>query len=317
MLKSSPSSSSSSRRNAASPSKLPRSQGRGGWLETRGLRGLRDSARGERIGLIAGNGDFPQLTAAAARRQGLSVVAVAFPEETRPALAGRVDEIHWQHIGELGKLIKTFQRAGVRRAVMAGQIRHKRLFANLKVDWHAVTLLAGLKDKRADSILRAVADSLAKQGIRLESPLPLLAEHMAKPGVLTRRRPTAAEAKDVAFGHRLAKHVAGADIGQTVVVKNQAVLAVEAMEGTDACILRAGQFTRSGGTVVVKVTKPGQDLRFDMPVIGPRTIRSMIKAGASVLAFDAAATLLLQKDLVLSLANRSRLSLIALAPEAK
>jgi DUF1009 family protein len=291
MPRSFPSSSSSSRPNAASPS----------------------SRAAEPLGLIAGNGDFPALVATAAKRLGLRVIAVAFPEETKRTLGRKVDEIHWLSIGELGKLIRAFKTAGVRRAVMAGQIRHKRLFANLKVDWHAVTLLAGLKDKRADSILKAVADALAKQGIHLESPLPLLQDHMAKPGVLTRRRPTSAEKKDIDFGHRLAKHVAGADIGQTVVVKNQAVLAVEAMEGTDACILRAGKFTRSGGTVVVKVTKPDQDLRFDMPVVGPRTIRSMIKAGASVLAFDAAATLLLQKPLVLSLADKARLSLVALA----
>ncbi len=291
MPRSSLSSSSSGRPSAASPS----------------------SPAAARLGLIAGNGDFPVLVAAAARRQGLHVVAVAFPEETKRTLGREVDEVHWQSIGELGKLIRTFRAAGVSRAVMAGQIRHKRLFANLKIDWRAVTLLAGLKDKRADSILGAVADALAKQGIRLESPLPLLQDHMAKPGVLTRRRPTPAEKKDIEFGYRLAKHVAGADIGQTVVVKNQAILAVEAMEGTDACILRGGKFSRSGGTVVVKVTKPAQDLRFDMPVVGPRTIRSMIRAKASVLAFDAAATLLLQKEQVLSLADQAGLSLVALA----
>lgn len=288
MQRSSPSSSSSSPQSAASPS----------------------SPAAERLGLIAGNGDFPLLVAEAARRRGLRVIAVAFPEETKRALGRDVDEIHWQSIGELGKLLRTFRAAGVRRAVMAGQIRHKRLFANLKVDWRAVTLLAGLKDKRADSILKAVADALAKQGIRLESPLPLLQEHMAEPGVLTRRRPTPKEKRDIEFGYRIAKHVAGADIGQTVVVKDQAVLAVEAMEGTDACILRGGRLARTGA-VVVKVAKPSQDLRFDMPVIGPRTLNTLVRAKVSVLCFDASATLMLSKTDLQSRADLEGITLIA------
>lgn len=265
----------------------------------------------EHLGLIAGNGDFPLLAAAAAARQGLEVVAVAFAGETKPQLQKLVSELHWLSIGQLGRMIKIFKAAGVRRAVMAGQIRHRQLFANLKLDLRAVALLAGLKDKRADSILKAVAGALEREGIRLESPLPFLQEHLPARGVLTRRRPAPSEKKDIEFGYRLAKTVAGADIGQTVVVKNQAVLAVEAMEGTDACILRGGRFARAGA-VVVKVTKPGQDLRFDMPVVGPRTIASMIRAKAGALAFDHGSTLLLQRDLTLQKANQAKICLVAL-----
>jgi UDP-2,3-diacylglucosamine hydrolase len=263
------------------------------------------------IGLIAGNGDFPELVAGAARKLGLRVVAVAFPEETKKTLPRQVAELYWVSLGQLGKIIRVFKQAGVQRVYMAGQIRHKRLFAGLKLDWKAVTLLARLRDKRADSILKAVAEALGREGLRLESPLDILKEHLSAPGVLTRRKPRPEEKKDIAFGYRIAKHIAAADIGQTVVVKNQAILAVEAMEGTDACILRGGRFARNGA-VVVKVTKPEQDLRFDMPVIGLRTIRSLRQAQATVLAFDAAATLLIGKDAIISEADRSGISLVAM-----
>lgn len=271
----------------------------------------RNNGMRETIGLIAGNGDFPELVAGSARQRGTAVVAVAFREETKPDLEPLVDELHWVSIGQLGKIIGIFKRAGVRRAYMAGQIRHKRLFADLRLDWKAVALLARLKDKRADSILGAVADTLEREGIRLESPLEILQEHLASPGVQTRRKPTAAEKKDIEFGYRIAKHVAGADIGQTVVVRNQAVLAVEAMEGTDACILRGGEFARTGA-VVVKVTKPKQDLRFDMPVVGLQTIRSLALAKATVLAFDAAATLFIRKAETLAAADQAGITLVAL-----
>ncbi len=265
----------------------------------------------ETLGLIAGNGEFPLVFAKSAREQGFRISAIAFPEETSKQLTSLVDEIHWISIGQLGLLIKTFKQAKVKRAFMAGQIRHKRLFANLKLDFKAITLMAMLKDKRADSILRAVADALGKEGIHLETPLTFLTECLPQPGVLTRRKPTAQEQKDIQFGYTIAKHVAGADIGQTVVVRNQAVLAVEAMEGTDACIDRGGKFGKQN-SVVVKVTKPDQDLRFDMPVVGPTTIRSMIKVKASVIAFDAGRTLLLHPKTTLELANQAKIAMVAL-----
>jgi len=261
--------------------------------------------------LIAGNGEFPELFATAARRQGLGVVAVAFPEETKKSLVKQVDAVHWVSIGQLGKIIRVFKQAGVQRVFMAGQIRHKRLFANLKLDWKAVTLLARLRDKRADSILCAVADALGREGIELATPLPILRDHLPARGNLTRRRPTAAERRDIDFGYRIAKHIAGADVGQTVVVKNQAVLAVEAMEGTDACILRGGRFAKIGA-VVVKVTKPKQDLRFDMPVVGPRTIQSMKTVRATVLAFDSSSTLLIRREEVLAEAEKLGIAMVAL-----
>jgi DUF1009 family protein len=268
---------------------------------------------GETLGLIAGNGNFPLVFAKSARRQGFRICAIAFPEETSPQLKTLVDEIHWISIGQLGTLIKVFKTAHVQQAFMAGQIRHKRLFANLKLDLRAIALMALLKDKRADSILRGVADTLGKEGIRLESPLPFLQECLPQPGILTRRKPNNQEKKDIQFGYTIAKHIAGADIGQTVVVRNQAVLAVEAMEGTDACIDRGGKFAKKDA-VVVKVTKPNQDLRFDMPVVGPQTIKSMMKVKASVIAFDAGQTLLLQPETTLAMANQARISMVALKP---
>ena len=238
-------------------------------------------------------------------------MAVAFSGETNPALEKSVDEMHWLALGQLGKILKVFKSAGIQYVVMAGLIRHKQLFAKLKLDLHAIRLLTQLQDKRADSILRAVADKLEQEGIKLISPLPLLKAYLPQPGVLTRRRPTRREEQDIEFGYRIAKHIAGADIGQTVVVKDQAVVAVEAMEGTDLCILRSGRYVKSGA-VIVKVTKPSQDLRFDTPVLGPKTIRSLKSIKASALAFDSGKTIMLQKEHTIAEANRSKITLIAL-----
>jgi len=251
------------------------------------------------------------LVAEAAARQGFQVVAVGFPGETRPDLARRVAVMHWISLGQFGRLIRIFKQSEIKRAYMAGQIRHKRMFSQLKFDLKALSLLARLRDKRADSILKTVAEALDREGVHLVSPLPLLKEYLPQPGVLTRRRPSPQERKDIEFGYRLAKHVASADIGQTVVVKNQAVLAVEAMEGTDACIVRGGRYARQGA-VVVKVAKPSQDMRFDTPVLGPRTIAAMRKVGARLLAFDARQTLLLKRPEVLAAAEAAGITLIAL-----
>jgi len=263
------------------------------------------------IGLIAGWGEFPFLVAQTLRAKGKQVVAIAFPEETYSDLENYVNSIHWVSIGQLGKIIKTFKTAGVSQAVMAGMIRHKRLFSHLKLDLKAVALLAGLKDKRADSILKAVADSLAQAGIELISPLPFLKPYLPSKGIISKRRPTKKEREDIEFGYKIAKHIAGVDVGQTVVVKDKAVVAVEAMEGTDACILRSGELSK-GGAVVIKVLKPSQDLRFDTPVIGPNTIDSLQKARAAVLAFDSGKTLFIQKDKTIEKANRAKIALVAL-----
>ncbi len=263
------------------------------------------------MGLVAGNGDFPGLVADALRAAGRSVVAVAFPEETDPGLAQHVDAIQWLSLGQLGRIIRTFRAAGVSQAIMAGQIRHQRLFSHLKLDLPALALLARLRDKRADTILKAVAGALEKAGVRFVSPLPYLKAHLPGQGVLTRRRPTPAQQRDIAFGYRIAKTLAGADIGQTVVVKNQAVVAVEAMEGTDECIRRGGALAKAGA-VVVKVTKPKQDWRFDTPILGPRTVESMRAARAEVLAFEGGRTVFLNKEITLEQANRARLILVGL-----
>lgn len=264
-----------------------------------------------KLGIIAGWGEFPALVAKEARAMGLQTVAVGFPEETEPRMAELVDEMHWLSLGQLGKLLSSFKKAGVQKAMMAGMIRHKQLFAKLKIDWEAVKLLTTLADKRADSILGAVADKLASEGIELISPLPMLKPYLPGPGVLTRKKPTAKEQADIEFGYKIAKHIAGADIGQTVVVKDQAVIAIEAMEGTDACILRSGKYNKKGG-VVVKVTKPSQDLRFDTPVVGPRTIRSMKRARLSVIAFDAEKTLILEKEKTMADAGQAKIVMVAL-----
>lgn len=260
------------------------------------------------LGLIAGWGDFPLAVAQAAREHGRRVVAVGFRGETDPALARSVDAWHWSSLGQVGRLIRLLKTAGATEAVLAGVVKHRRVFNLFRLDWRAVRLLAGLKDKRANAILGAVADTLAQEGIRLISPLPWLKAYLPPSGCLTKHRPSRQERKDVQFGYRMARHVAAADIGQTVVVKNQTVVAVEAMEGTDACILRAGEISR-GGAVVVKVTKPNQDFRFDVPVIGPLTIQSMQKAGATVLAFSANHTLFLHREKTVADADRARIAL--------
>lgn len=260
------------------------------------------------LGLIAGWGDLPVLVAKAARERGRRVVAVGFRGETEPALVRAVDEWHWASLGQVGRVIRLLKAAKATETVLAGVVKHRSLFSLLRVDWRALRLLAGLKDKRANSILKAVADTLAREGIRLISPLPWLKDNLPPAGCLTKRRPTRQERRDIQFGYRLARHVAAADIGQTVVVKNQTVVAVEAMEGTDACILRAGEISR-GGAVVVKVTKPDQDFRFDVPVVGPLTIQNLQKAGATVLAFTANKTLFLHREKTVADADRARIAL--------
>ncbi|MCK5242466.1 UDP-2,3-diacylglucosamine diphosphatase LpxI [bacterium] len=269
------------------------------------------SNKTNKIGLIAGWGEFPFLVAQTMKAKGKTVIAVAFPGETYAELAQSVNEIHWVSIGQLGKMIKAFKTAGITQVVMAGMIRHKRLFSNLKLDLKAVTLLAKVKDKRADSLLKAVSGVLAQEGVELISPLPYLKSNLPEKGMLTRRRPTKREQEDIQFGYKIAKHLAGADVGQTVVVKEKAVIAVEAMEGTDACIVRSGEFSR-GGAVVVKVLKPKQDLRFDTPVIGPNTIESLQKAKATVLAFDAGKTLFIQQEQTIALANKAKITLVGI-----
>jgi len=274
-----------------------------------------------KLGLIAGNGKFPFLVLDAARAQGYEVVVAAIKEETFPEIEARgAASVHWLSLGELSRLIETFQREGIHRAIMAGQVKHKQIFSSIKPDWRLAKLLLSLGTRNTDSLIGAVGKVLADEGITLENSTALLEPLLAKPGVLTRRQPTDGEQKNMAYGRAVARQLAQYDIGQTVVIAETACVAVEAMEGTDATIERAGQLMRSlegdasilsRALTVVKIAKPSQDMRFDVPVIGVRTIEVMKKAGASCLAIDAGECLLLDGDAILQAANSVQICIVA------
>jgi hypothetical protein len=259
------------------------------------------------LGLIAGNGRFPFLVAGAARRAGWRVVAVAIKEEASPELETVVDEIHWVSLGQLGRCIEALKAGGVRVAVMAGQVKHRQIFAGIVPDLKMMAVLARLAVKSTDSLIGGVADALGRDGITLMPSTALLQDQMATAGAMTRRRPSADELKDVEYGREVARALAGFDIGQTVVVKDRAAVAVEAMEGTDEAIRRGGRIAGPGCSVV-KVAKPRQDVRFDVPVVGPATIAAMREAQAPVLAVQAGATLLLDRALVLAEADQAEVA---------
>jgi len=262
----------------------------------------------ERLGLIAGNGRFPFLVLDAARAQGFDVVVAAIKEEASPDIDSHgAAAVHWLSLGELSKLIETFKKEGVTRAVMAGQVKHKQIFSSIRPDWRLAKLLLSLGTRNTDSLLGAVAKVLGDEGITLENSTALLEPLLAKAGVLTKRAPSEQEQKNIAYGREVARHLAQFDIGQTVVVAEAACVAVEAMEGTDATIERAGQLmaslgsdtsTLSRGLTVVKIAKPNQDMRFDVPVVGVKTIAVMRAAGATCLALAAGKCLLLDGDAI-------------------
>jgi DUF1009 family protein len=275
----------------------------------------------ERIGLIAGNGRFPFLVLEAARAQGYEVVVAAIKEETSPDIAEHgANSVHWLSLGELSKLIETFQREGVRRAVMAGQVKHKQIFSSIRPDWRLGKLLLSLTTRNTDSLLGAIAKVLGDEGITLEKSTWLLEPLLVKPGVLTQREPAGPERNNIEYGRRVALQLAQHDIGQTVVIAESACVAVEAMEGTDATIERAGHIMRSlhgnastlsRALTVVKIAKPNQDMRFDVPVIGVKTIEVMQAAGATCLAVDAGKCLLLDGQKVIDAANSGGIAIAA------
>jgi len=284
----------------------------------------------DRLGLIAGNGRFPFLLLDAARAHGLTVVVAAIKEETDAeidarAAADRNIIVHWLSLGELSRLIETFHAEGVARAVMAGQVKHKQIFSSIRPDWRLAKLLLSLRTRNTDMLLGAVAKVLGDEGIELISSTQYLEPLLAKPGVMTRRRPTEAEEADIAYGQTVARGVAGFDLGQTVVIAAGACVAVEAMEGTDATIARAGELFRSmrddaspteGTTLsrsltVVKVAKPNQDMRFDVPVIGLPTIHTMRSAGANCLAIEPGRTLIFDREAVVDAADKAGISIVA------
>jgi hypothetical protein len=275
----------------------------------------------ERLGLIAGNGRFPLLVLDAARARGAEVVVAAIKEETFPEIEQHgAKAVHWMSLGELGKLIDTFKREGVTQAVMAGQVKHKQIFSAIKPDWRMAKLLLSLGSRNTASLIGAVAAALAEEGITLVDSTSYLEPLLARAGLLTRRAPTEQEQKDIAYGRAVARHLTQYDIGQTVVVAGTACVAVEAMEGTDATVLRAGEIMASlpaeasalsRNLTVVKVAKPGQDMRFDVPVIGVATIEAMRQAGATCLAIDAGKCLLLDGDAVVRAADEAGIAITA------
>ena len=264
------------------------------------------------LALIAGNGSLPFLVARAYKAKAEHrVVAVGFKGDTDPALAALVDDFSWIGVGQLGRLIARFKKAGAEEAVMAGQITPTRLFAKVAFDARGLKVFAGLKNRKADTIFGAVAAELAKDGIRLVDSTRYLDEHLAAEGVFTRTQPTAAQLEDVAFGAEIARELGGLDVGQTVVVKNRAVVAVEAIEGTNETIARAGRLGGEG-TVVVKMAKPKQDMRFDVPVIGPKTIEVMAEAKAAVIAVEAKRTLVVEPEATVAAADGQGVCVMAI-----
>ena len=286
----------------------------------------------QKLGLIAGNGRFPFLLLDAARAHGLTVVVAAINEETDPDIDARAAadpniHVHWLSLGELSRLIETFQTEGVTRAVMAGQVKHKQIFSTIRPDWRLAKLLLNLRTRNTDMLLGAIAKVLGDEGIELICSTHYLEPLLAKPGILTHRAPDEEELKDIAYGHTVAQAIAAYDLGQTVVIAAQACVAVEAMEGTDATITRAGELFRTldlettkpqdpattlrRSLTVVKVAKPNQDMRFDVPVIGVATIRAMQAAGATCLAIEAGKTLLFDPAAILTAANHAGIAILA------
>jgi len=281
-----------------------------------------------KLGLIAGNGRFPFLLIDAARAHNLTVVVAAIKEETDPEIDTRAAadpsiHVHWLSLGELSRLIETFQAEGVTRAIMAGQVKHKQIFSSIRPDWRLAKLLLNLRTRNTDMLLGAVAKVLGDEGIELISSTTYLEPLLARPGVLTARAPDEEEEKDIAYGRTVAEAIATYDLGQTVVIAAQACVAVEAMEGTDATITRAGELFRTleygdesattlrRSLTVVKVAKPNQDMRFDVPVIGVATIQAMHAAGATCLAVQAGKTLLFDAAATVTAADRAGIAIIA------
>jgi DUF1009 family protein len=273
------------------------------------------SEESEKIGLIAGGGQFPLLIAEAAKRQGIRIIAVAHEGETEPSLSDAVDDITWVKLGQLGRLIKGLKKHGVKETLMAGTIAKKRMFRNIRPDLRSISIFSRLAVFHDDDILRAVADELMKEGIEIISSTRYLPDLVAPPGCLTRKKPTRAEQEDVQFAWNVAKELGRLDIGQCVVVRRKTVLALEAMEGTDETIRRGGMLAREKA-VVVKVSKPNQDLRFDVPSVGFETIRVMSDVKASLLAVEAGKTLLFDKKEMIALADEMGMSIISLEGES-
>jgi UDP-2,3-diacylglucosamine hydrolase len=267
-------------------------------------------------GLIAGNGRFPFLVLQGARSQGIDMAVIAIKEEADPELTKQAQRLHWVSLGELSKTIDLLHQEGVTQAVMAGQVKHNKIFSAIRPDWKLAKLLFALPKKNTDSLIGAVAKVLEDEGIRLVDSTLFLKPLLPAAGVLTRRAPSADESADMAYGLGVARSIAGMDIGQTVVVFSQACVAVEAMEGTDETITRAARFASGKPLVVIKVSKPKQDMRFDVPVVGLPTIATMKTAGATALAVDAERTLLFDREALIAAADEAGIAIQAFSPLA-
>jgi len=265
-------------------------------------------------GLIAGNGRFPFLVLEGARSQGIDMAVIALKEEASPELEKIATRLHWVSLGELSKTIDLMHQEGVKQAVMAGQVKHNKIFSVIRPDWKLAKLLLSLPRKNTDSLIGAVARVLEDEGIRLVDSTLFLKPLVPDPGVLTRRAPNEHEAGDMAYGLSVARQIASMDIGQTVVIADRACVAVEAMEGTDETIARAARIASGKPLVVVKVSKPGQDMRFDVPVIGLPTIEQMRGVGATALAVDAGRTLLFDRPKLIELADGAGIAIQAFPP---
>ena len=267
-----------------------------------------------KFGMIAGNGSFPFLVLDGARKAGVDLAVVAIKEETDPRIEEGDEEVTWVGIGQLGKMISFFKRRDVTRVIMAGQVKHAQLFSGSIPDLRMVKMLWGLPRRNTDSLIGGVADELAKDGIELIDSTYFISEQLAPEGVLTKRKPSEVEAANIEYGLHIAGEIARLDLGQTIVVRAQACVAIEAMEGTDATIRRAGDLAK-GKLTVVKVAKPDQDMRFDVPVVGVPTVQAMIDAGATCLSVTAGKTLIFDRGEMIKLADSNKITILGSGPE--
>src|SRR5271169_3538490 len=267
-------------------------------------------------GLIAGNGDFPFLVLEGARSRGIEMAVIAIKEEASPGLERIAKRLHWVSLGELSRTIELLHEEGVKRAVMAGQVKHNKIFSSIRPDWRLAKLLLSLSSKNTDSLIGAVARVLQDEGIELVNSTEFLGPLLPAAGVLTRRAPDESEAADIAYGRGVATQIAGLDLGQMLVVRDRACVAIEAMEGTDEIIERAARITAGEELTVVKVSKPNQDMRFDVPVVGLPTIEVMKRFHATALALDAYRTLLFDRAQLIEAADAAGITIQAFEPEA-
>jgi UDP-2,3-diacylglucosamine hydrolase len=266
-------------------------------------------------GLIAGNGDFPFLVLEGARSRGIEMSVIAIREEASPSLERAAKKFHWIGLGELSRGIELLHQEGVKHAVMAGQVKHNKIFSSIRPDWRLAKLLLSMPARNTDSLIGAIARVLEDEGIELVDSTKFLGPLLPLPGVLTRRAPDESELADINYGRQIARRIADLDLGQTVVVRERACVAIEAMEGTDETIERAQRITGGQRLVIVKVSKPGQDMRFDVPVVGAQTIEVMRRCNATALAIDAARTLLFDRERLIKAADTAGIAIQAFPPE--